>query len=86
MFTKAIASEVQDHKQQNQDDEDDHKHYHPTWGAPGRSAGRPNIGAGADGASGVRGGGLLSPVPVLLNRASEEECSHEGILLFIFLI
>ena len=34
---KAIAGEMEDDKQHDQDDEDDPKHLHPAWCAGGRS-------------------------------------------------
>ncbi len=36
--TKAIASEVQDDKQQDQQEEDNHPYLHPTWGVGDPSA------------------------------------------------
>jgi len=39
MVSKAIASKVQDDKQQDQQDDETHRHLHPAWGGGGRSAG-----------------------------------------------
>ena len=36
--------EAQDHKQQEQDEGDDRKHFHPTWDAGGRGVNLPHSG------------------------------------------
>lgn len=61
MATKATAGEVQNNKQQDQDEGDDPKHFHPAWCAGGQSAigSREGVFAGVAIGVGVEGRVLL---------------------------
>ena len=73
MATRAVATtaagEHHDDKQQDQDEGDDPKYFHPAWRAGGRFAVGPHPGVVAGVAVGVGVGGV-SYVRVLLCRAS----------------
>ncbi len=62
---KAVACKVQDHKKRDQDDKDDHCHFHPAWCAEGSSVIRPHLGAGTSVAGLVLVGGWFSQVRIL---------------------